>query len=323
MGLREPRAHSDGGDGIAEILARIDAEEFDVLLQDELCHPALNEINAVLGSGRRPLRVAIVHNLGHNAAVGSARERCKRSERKFLGSVHGCVANSQFTLREVEALVGGALPSVVAYPSVAPDLLLADGNGPRRRSDAGATRLLSVANLSAVKGVHYLLDALAALHSYPWTLELVGSTIRDVRYVSSIEDQIETLGLTGRVQIKGELRGPYLRAAYGRADVMVLASPREGFGIVCLEAMRCGLPVIASSDGAAPELIEHEEQGLLVDPTDHRAFVATLRRVFTEPSLLPTIANAAHARALRHPTWESTGARVAAFLSAHHSARDA
>ena len=152
---------------------------------------------------------------------------------------------------------------------------------------------------------------------------MVGSTSRDERYVSSIEKQIETLGLTGRVQLKGELRGAALRAAYQRADLLVLASPREGFGIVCLEAMRCGLPVVASTDGAAPELVEHEEHGLLVDPTDHRAFVATLRRVFAEPSLLPTIGTAAHARALRHPTWASTAARVAAFLSAHHSARSA
>ncbi len=237
--------------------------------------------------------------------------------------MHGCVANSQFTLREVEALLGASPPSVVAYPSVAPDLLPADGGRPWTRSEGGHTRLLSVANLSAVKGIHHLLAALAALRNDPWMLELVGSTSRDERYVTSIEKQIEALGLAGRVQIKGELRGAVLRAAYQRADLLVLASPREGFGIVCLEAMRCGLPVVASTDGAAPELVEHEEHGFLVDPTDHRAFVATLRRVFAEPSLLPTIGTAARERALRHPTWASTAARVAAFLSAHHSARSA
>lgn len=323
LNLRDPRSPHGVGESVAEILARSNSEDFDVLLQDELCHPALNEINAALGSSRRPLRVAIVHNLGYKAAGGEAGDRCKRSEREFLGGVHGCVANSQFTLREVEALLGASPPSVVAYPSVAPDLLLADGRRPWTRSEGGHTRLLSVANLSAVKGVHHLLAALAALRNDPWMLELVGSTSRDERYVSSIEKQIETLGLTGRVQLKGELRGAALRAAYQRADLLVLASPREGFGIVCLKAMRCGLPVVASTDGAAPELVEHEEHGLLVDPTDHRAFVATLRRVFAEPSLLPTIGTAAHARALRHPTWASTAARVAAFLSAHHSARSA
>ena len=323
LDLRDPRASSGTGASVAETLARIDAEEIDVLLEDELCHPALNTINAALGSRRRPLRIAIVHNLGYRAAGGDAGEQCRNSEREFFRSVHGCVANSQFTLREIEALVGSMPPSVVAYPSVGPDLQLADGEGPRMGSNGGPTRLLSVANLSAVKGVHHLLTALATLDDYPWTLELVGSTTHDEQYTHSIENQIRTLGLADRVAIKGELRGAGLRAAYARADLMVLASPREGFGIVCLEAMRYGLPVIASSEGAAPEFIEDEEQGLLVDPTDHRAFAAALQRVFADPHLLSTIGRAAHARALRHPSWDSTGARVAAFLSAHHSAQGA
>ncbi len=321
LDLRDPRASSGTGASVAEILARIDAEELDVLLEDELCHPALNTINAALGSRRRPLRIAIVHNLGYRAGGGDVGEQCRKSEQEFLRGVHGCVANSQFTLREIEALVGSMPPSVVAYPSVGPDLQLADGQGPRMGSNGRPTRLLSVANLSAVKGVHHLLTALATLDDYPWTLELVGSTKHDEQYTHSIENQIQTLGLADRVAIKGELRGAALRAAYSRADLMVLASPREGFGIVCLEAMRYGLPVIASSEGAAPELIEHEEQGLLVDPTDHRAFAATLQRVFADPHLLSTIGQAAHARALEHPSWDSTGARVATFLSAHHSAQ--
>ena len=323
LSLRDPRDPHGEGESAADILDRILSEAYDVLLQDELCHPALYAINRSIGPSRRPLRVAIVHNLGHQALTGIARERCQQSERRFLKSVDGWIANSQFTLRQVRTLVGTATPSVAAYPSVAPDLLLADGDNHNAKANSGTTRLLSVANLSFVKGVHYLLAALASLPRYPWTLELVGSTTRDTGYVRSIEDQIDTLGLTGRVQITGELRGELLRAAYGRADLMVLASPREGFGMVCLEAMRCGLPVIASSDGAAPELIDHEEEGLLVDPTDHGAFVATLRRVFTEPDSLPSLGSAARERALRHPTCQATAACVAAFLVARQSARTA
>ena len=323
LSLRDPRTTSGAGHGVAELLACIGAGAFDILLQDELCHPELNDINAALGSSRRPLRIAVVHNLGHRAAPDDARARCAQSERRFLRSVHGYVANSQFTLREVEALIGRATPSVVACPSVAPDLLPADGRRPLAPPNGESTRLLSVANLSAVKGVHHLLAALGSMPAYPWTLQLVGNTTRDAQYVRSIEGQTEALGLADRVEITGELRGAALRAAYRRADLMVLASPREGFGIVCLEAMRCGLPVIASSDGAAPELIRHEAQGLLVDPTDHHAFVAALRRIFVEPGLLAVMGNAALERASQHPTWESTGVRVAGFLLAHHSARSA
>ena len=113
------------------------------------------------------LRIAIVHNLGYHAATGEASDRCKSSERAFLQSVHGCVANSQFTLREIEALLNSSPPSVVAYPSVAPDLLPVDGHRARTTSEEEEIRLLSVANLSAVKGVHHLLAALAALRTIP------------------------------------------------------------------------------------------------------------------------------------------------------------
>lgn len=323
LSLRDPRVPSGGGDTVASTLSRLRAEKFDVLLQDELCHPALNEINRALREEPRPLRIAIVHNLGKDALPPDARENCEASERQFLRSVHGCVANSSFTLREVTALVGDVAPSIAAYPSVNPDMLLAGDVRLPASSGAEGTRLLSVANLSAVKGVHHLLDALASVRDSSWTLELVGSTTRDVPYAGQIQRQIEALRLGERVRMAGELRGASLRAAYGRADVMVLASPQEGFGIACLEAMRCGLPVIASAKGAAPELIDHEQQGLLVDPTDHVAFVRTLRRVLDSPPLLHSLGTAARERASRHPTWESTASRVATFLLELHSTRTA
>ncbi len=318
--LRERRAPSGDGESVDTLLARLDPWRFDVLLQDELCHAVLNVINASLGARDRPLRIAIVHNLGYTIATGEDATRGKQSEREFLRGVHGCVVNSTFTQREVEALVGHAIPSIVAYPSVGPDLGRGGGNGPRAVANGRPVRVLSVANLSAVKGVHYLLDALAAVRRHPWTLELVGSTERDARYAQSIEEQIDTLGLAERIQMSGEFRGSALRAAYERADVMVLASPQEGFGIACLEAMRCGCPVIASSDGAARELVGHEGHGLLVDPTDHMAFVATLTRAFSEPERMHAMGAAAHRRAMEHPTWATAAARVAAFVRERQSA---
>ena len=323
MALRDPRTSVGVGATVPETIARIRDEQFDVLLQDELCHPALNQINAAVSSGEGPLRIAIVHNLGYKTATGDAGDLCKRSEYALLRGVDGCVVNSHFTLREIEALAGRAPASIVAYPFVGPDLLVDPGSGLCTSANGRATHIVSVANLSAVKGVHYLLDALALLRDRRWTLELVGSTVRDARYARSIEDQIDALDLRRRVQMSGELRGDSLRAAYERADVMVLASPQEGFGMVCLEAMRFGRPVIASSNGAAPELIRHEEHGLLVDPTDHDAFVATLRRVFTQPELMPVLGGAARARVLDHPTWGSVASQVATFLRGRQSARTA
>ncbi len=76
----------------------------------------------------------------------------------------------------------------------------------------------------------------------------------------------ESEGVTDRVSFLGRASDHELALAYSRASVFALPSSGEGFGIVYLEAWQRGLPVIGSTEGAAPEVIAHGQDGLLVDP---------------------------------------------------------
>ena len=92
------------------------------------------------------------------------------------------------------------------------------------------------------------------------------------------------LGLEGHVTFRGPVaRDAEVRAAYFEADTFCLPSRQEGFGIVFVEAMAAGLPVIAARAGATPEVVEHERTGLLVPPSDPEALASTLIRLLTRP----------------------------------------
>ena len=110
-----------------------------------------------------------------------------------------------------------------------------------------------------------------------------------------LEEEIEALGLSGRVRLAGERRDvPELLAA---ADVFVLPSASEGLPVSVLEAMAAGLPVIASRVGGVPEQVSDGETGLLVEPGDPSDLTAALDRLIADPSLRRRLGAAGRARA--------------------------
>lgn len=314
------------------------ARGFDVLLEDELAHPSLVHTWArSRPPGASPLRVAIVHNLSWPAETIGARggpTRLLRSmgralERRYLAGVDGMIFNSRATRAEVQRLVPALPPHVVAYPAA--DHLWAIGGGSIRTATTtpaggatGATgaaatprdavRLLFVGNLSPVKGLHLLLPALAALAAEPWTLDVVGSLTRDPAYVTSVKRALAAHGLEQRVRLHGELPEQAVAALYRACSIFVLTSPAEGFGIAYLEAMGFGAAVVASPRGAAPELITHGVDGLLVPPEDTQALAAALRGLIRDPARRAALGAAAQASAQARPTWDDCAEAVHGLL---------
>jgi glycosyltransferase involved in cell wall biosynthesis len=180
----------------------------------------------------------------------------------------------------------------------------------------GGTRLLCVAAVSAHKGHDVLVAALERCADLPWTLACVGSLTRDPGFVSALRAQIAAAGLADRVTLGGARLGGDLAAAYAAADLLVLASRGETYGMVVTEALARGIPVVATAVGGLPESLGHAPDGtvpgILVDAP---ALAPALRTWLTDPALRRRLRAAARARRAALSGWEATAAAVAAVLA--------
>ena len=142
-----------------------------------------------------------------------------------------------------------------------------------------------------IKGYADLLEALSRARATGADIRLLasGQTAADER--DELDRRIESLHLAPYVVDVGE-RADHL-ALLGAADAFVLPSYREGFPMALLEAMACGLPVLATEVGGISELIQDDENGLLVRPGDIDALAEGLRRLASSPALRARLASRA------------------------------
>jgi glycosyltransferase involved in cell wall biosynthesis len=143
--------------------------------------------------------------------------------------------------------------------------------------------LLCVGRLVPAKGQHILLEACEILkkEGVPFHLTFVG----DGPDRKSLEACTASGKLSAEVTFKGALGQDKVRACYDRADLFVLASFAEGVPVVLMEAMAKEIPVISTRITGIPELIEHEEDGLLAVPGDPQDLAAQIRKVLGSPEM--------------------------------------
>jgi glycosyltransferase involved in cell wall biosynthesis len=177
--------------------------------------------------------------------------------------------------------------------------------GPERRH----VRLISVCRMVPRKGLEFLIEAMQELRNDGIRLELIGSG----HELSRVAALVTNLGLDDYVSLPGYIPSEQLYTHYHRADIFVLPSLSESFGQVLLEAMSCGLPVVASTAGGIPETIRHGRNGLLVPPRDSAALVEAVRWLANNPKQRARIGrfNAEHARQIYG--WPAVAARYEAL----------
>jgi len=142
--------------------------------------------------------------------------------------------------------------------------------------------LLFVGNTDdAKKGIHYLLRAMTLLPDSV-TLTVVDEGLPVKTYAPELARK---LGLNSRVIFTGRISAEKLRRFYNTAEVAVLPSLYEGFGLPAAEAMACGTPVVATQAGALPEVVGEEGGGILVPPRDPRALAAAILKILREEEL--------------------------------------
>lgn len=138
--------------------------------------------------------------------------------------------------------------------------------------------VITVARLEKVKGIEYLIGAFARL-SLLGRLSLV--IIGDGSERKNLEKLTEKLGLKDRVEFLGEIHNRKILEPLSKADCFVLPSLKEGFGIVILEAMAAGVPVIASKVGGIMDIIEDGKTGLLVEPGNSEDIAKAIYEIYS------------------------------------------
>jgi len=286
----------------------------DLLIQDELNHPSL------LAANRRPHPypvVSLVHHLRASEKRPAWQNLFYRAvEKAYLQSVDAFLFNSETTKKVVTALTGASRPSLVAYPptdrfafaSISPAQVLA------KAQEAPPLRILFVGNLIPRKGLHVLLEALSSLPPGMVALEVVGSLDADRDYAISMYSLVERYGLQGQVHFAGPLTNAPLAKKFSQAQVLVVPSSYEGFGIVYLEGMSFGLPAIGTDLGAAPEVITHGSTGYIIPAGSWRHLAEHLRALAKDPALRVSLAQNALARYALQPSWQQTATEIRAFL---------
>ena len=194
-------------------------------------------------------------------------------------------------------VTGRATLPLIAKYELAPDRVVVVEPGTDRAPLARGSRgqrleLLSVATLNPGKGHESLLAALSAVPHREWHLTCAGSLTRHPETADRVRATVARLGLEDRVSLAGDLDGPALAACYDSADVFVLATRQETYGMAVAEALAHGLPVVSTMTGAIPELVG-DDAGLLVPVGDTPALVEALSRVLGDAGLRARLAEGA------------------------------
>jgi glycosyltransferase involved in cell wall biosynthesis len=297
-------------------LRDLEQRRLDLLLQDELNHPSLFYLNRRLRRRARYPLISIVHHMLSSEARPAWQNRFYGFiERLYLSSVDGFIFNSKTTCRVVRSRVGEKQPGIVAYPGGdrLGEAMPAERIAARAR-EPGPLRVFFLGNVIPRKGLRTLVAALASLPAGLWTLTVAGSLEFDRAYARVITNQVLALHLQNQVKFSGPLQDQALVEAFRSSHVLVVPSSYEGFGIAYLEGMAFGLPAIASTAGAAGEIITHGQDGFLISPGDSRALAEHLLQLATDRQLLLAMSLAARERFLAHPTWEQSGETIREFL---------
>jgi len=164
-----------------------------------------------------------------------------------------------------------------------------------------------------------LLDALATATDLSWRCACVGSLDRDPAFADGVRRRAQDGGLGDRVRFPGSRTGPELDRAYAAADVLVLASHAETYGMVVAEALARGLPVIAADVGGLTEALGHADDGtrpgLLVAPGDPAALGAAVRAWLGDAELRGRLRRAARERRASQRRWPATASVLAGVLA--------
>lgn len=233
--------------------------------------------------------------------------------RRIVRGSDGLTAISHYTAAALRRAVPGAEVTVIPFgaavdPGPVPP--------PAMGTPANGFEVLFVGRLVERKGVAVLLDAIARL---PDRIRL--RVVGDGPLRTELEARAESLRLGGRAVFDGAVSQPVLECRFAQCDALALPAvtdskgDTEGLGVVLIEAIAHGRPVIASDAGGIPDIVRDGESGLLVPAGDAAALAAAILRLADTPLLRARLVEGGRAHVEREFSWEAIGARLVALYA--------
>ncbi len=276
-----------------------------VVLLDGLAASAAAEV--LRAESRRLRLVVLVHMpLGHDDADRRPHERAA------LSVAVAVITTSHWSRSRLIDLYGLAAARVHVAPPGVDAAALAPGS-------VDGSALLCVAAVTAHKGHDLLVQALARIPDLAWACVCVGPLQREPEFVDRVRRQTHAYGIADRITLVGPRTGSDLDTRYARADLLVLPSRGETYGMVVTEALARGVPVLATKVGGLPEALgrapDGSQPGVLVRPDDPVALADALRLWLAEAELRWRLRRSAIGRRTTLRGWASTSRLVSDALA--------
>jgi glycosyltransferase involved in cell wall biosynthesis len=290
-------------------LPQLLAADFDVVVGDELCFRELLPLFQGAASG--PRRVLLIHHLtAWEHPVGPERDALLALESAVIDAADRCVATSHVTADRLYA-EGLARRAAVAEPGA--DRMPRPDTGGQEPSSV-LLRLLFVGNILRRKRVLELCEAFGNLTYSSAELVLVGSEL-EPDYAAEVRAAVARAGVAHRVRFLGPLPAEGVAEQLAQADVLVLPSLLEGYGMVLSEALWASVPIIAARVGAAEQLVGQTGAGMLYEPDDPFALGAALSTFVSDGALRSRLRDRAWCAAEVLPRWRDTALALRAVLT--------
>lgn len=258
-------------------------------------------------ASRGPLIALVHHPLAEETGLAAEdATRLRDLERAALQPAHAVVVTSPATARSLIRTYGVERDRItVAVPGVDP-APLATGTG-------SPFTLLSVGSLTRRKGHAVLLQALEAVDFTDFQVILAGSPDRDPAEAERLQKLATNHSHAERINFAGEVENVRLTQLYRAADLFVLPSFHEGYGMVLTESLSYGVPVVATTAGAIPDTLP-PAAARLVPPGEPAALATALQTLMTDAEIYEALRGAARAARDHLPGWRETGRQVATLL---------
>ena len=195
-----------------------------------------------------------------------------------LNNTKRIIANSSY-IKECAERLYSPLQKIDVIPLGMPEVKFTPASREELLLHKNKFYVISIGRMTKIKGYEYLLKAIALVDSPEVELLLIG----DGTERSNLEKLSQELGIKKKVKFLGWVRDEKKYQYLAASNAYVMSSIHEGFGMVLLEAMQAGVPIISTSTGGQRDIIKDEKNGILIPPEDPEAIAEAIKKIASTP----------------------------------------